>query len=404
MNLLCLSGIAYTKELEELQTNLSNITTEYNNLSAEVDSCQSDIDGYQSDISNYLYNLELYTEGSTESLQKIVDQVGTTYTKNGETVSTSLKRQIQEQQSYNKQAKEAYEQNIEDCNQTEAAKNLITQNSANKRLQSLAEELSGMTSTTEENSEDVKEAWKQLAQGSYDIYYDYVSQLPTELQNVITEMTGVPLEKTEALTQSTATMMEQVLNTISQDEEFKKEALENLESYLAGLEDSELRALLKEAGVENADNVIQGIKEGNLAEDEGEKILTSLQNGLENNTLTSNLFSAARGIASKLSSILSVSAKVSSDSLPGHKEGLEYVPYDDYVARLHKGERVLTAKENQALSTLIGKNTSALNNNILTPSQSASKTSNFNFYVQKMDEANLKACFNYINQKFGSLY
>lgn len=34
------------------------------------------------------------------------------------------------------------------------------------------------------------------------------------------------------------------------------------------------------------------------------------------------------------------------NNIPGHKDGLGYVPYDDYVARLHKGERVLTAEEN----------------------------------------------------------
>lgn len=36
--------------------------------------------------------------------------------------------------------------------------------------------------------------------------------------------------------------------------------------------------------------------------------------------------------------------------LPGHKDGLAYVPRDDYVARLHKGERVLTAQENASYS------------------------------------------------------
>ena len=32
----------------------------------------------------------------------------------------------------------------------------------------------------------------------------------------------------------------------------------------------------------------------------------------------------------------------------GHKDGLDYVPYDEYPARLHKGEAVLTAAEARA--------------------------------------------------------
>lgn len=50
--------------------------------------------------------------------------------------------------------------------------------------------------------------------------------------------------------------------------------------------------------------------------------------------------------------------------LPGHKDGLDYVPRDDYVARLHKGERVLTAQENAAYSKGGGGVTVIQNNTI----------------------------------------
>lgn len=45
---------------------------------------------------------------------------------------------------------------------------------------------------------------------------------------------------------------------------------------------------------------------------------------------------------------LTIKANIKGSNVPGAKSGLDYVPYDDYIVRLHKGEKVLTAEEARA--------------------------------------------------------
>jgi uncharacterized coiled-coil protein SlyX len=78
----------------------------------------------------------------------------------------------------------------------------------------------------------------------------------------------------------------------------------------------------------------------------------------------------------------------------GYRTGLDYVPYDEFPAFLHKGERVLTAAESSSYSN----NSNTYNTNNSKPNVM------INFNVQKMDKENLDTCFNYVNLKFGTNY
>lgn len=72
----------------------------------------------------------------------------------------------------------------------------------------------------------------------------------------------------------------------------------------------------------------------------------------------SSISSVIGGVVSGVKNVASnVSSKVKSVVNGRHKDGLDYVPFDGYIAELHKGERVLTAQENASYSGGIGGST-----------------------------------------------
>lgn len=302
----------------EAQKNYKDLTKQKDAVHAlekEIDSLQGTIGQYTENIEDYEYSLELYTEGTRESLNKIINETGKTYQKNGETLKTTFEQQIKEQQIYNNNAKKLYNEAEKKHSEAEKKKSNYTINESQRRLNSIVEELISQTSVIGDNSEDIINAWKTLANDSYSTYYDTIKNMPPELAKKIQQMTGVTAEKTPEIVEETKKMTNGIIEQIEKNSEFKKVAIDNLQSLLNGLQDEQLRELLKEAGIQDIDKVMQGIRQGNLGEEQGKDILSKLYNGLNNKSFQNNIFDTARGIASKLSNLLNVKVTAEGASL-----------------------------------------------------------------------------------------
>ena len=232
----------------------------------------------------------------------------------------------------------------------------IEMETSENALRTLAENLRQRTSTVSELGEEEKAAWKALAEGNYEVYEEQLIKMGPTMSKNIQEATGVVVNQSPFMVSEAKRMSQQVVDQLDCNEEFRQKAVNDLYGFLNGLNDETLRGLLESAGVNDVERVMAGIRAGNLAESEGVDILKKLNSGLKSDSFKETLFATARGIASRLSSLLNVTGRVnvtggsslfSAMNLPGHKSGLDYVPKDNYVARLHEGERVLTKQENK---------------------------------------------------------
>lgn len=103
-------------------------------------------------------------------------------------------------------------------------------------------------------------------------------------------------------------------------------------------------------------------------------------------SLTNAFANAVRG-----SMNITASGQIYFNAVGGYKDGLDYVPYDEFPAILHEGERVLTKAENRAY-------TAGLN-----PNNGSNTTVNYYLTAQTIDNDTLDYITAYVDRQLGGM-
>lgn len=117
-------------------------------------------------------------------------------------------------------------------------------------------------------------------------------------------------------------------------ENVKSRMQEAADSYVEKVGDLDQEAAATEAATNTMSGLVSGIDSSTPG------VLAKMD------SLTSQMKSRLTNSFSGF--VLTINAKIKGSNVPGAKSGLDYVPYDDYLIRLHKGEKVLTAEEARA--------------------------------------------------------
>lgn len=370
------------------------------------------------DIATYENDFAIVQSGNNEKIQEMIDRRSYTYKRSSDDIGETINHNIQQVQYEVQQYQLAREEDLRNNDTMNAIKNQTQIDAGKQQILNLATQLKEMTSTTEELTPQQKEAWKNMAIGSYDIYSEVVSGMDEPLRKKIQDMTGVIVVGTPEMQEKSRELGEKTVQEFDKSAEAKTKALNTITGYLNGLSDENKRELLKQAGIENVDAVIQELDKGNLSEQNGKNILEGLWRGLSNGTWKGKILGVASGLAQSVNK-----AFTGKDGWDEHspskkmKKFAEYYiqPISDVMENRKRGI-VSTAQE------LANKVNSAFNNQMNIPkvqdfgkfqgslskqiSNNTRTTNNTNsitvqFYPQKMSDAEMERAFNYVDRRYG---
>lgn len=289
-----------TTKFQLLSKNDWDFTGGFMELNETLENTKNLVNDSLENYKNYSTTIIQYEElstavikGSSEEQAKAIEAYTDTYKKEGETRKASLKDEMNMTKIDLDNMKEIYKKNNKEINQD-------VEDAMNNRIRVVADKLAENTKTVEDLTDDNVDAWKTLGNQSYKVYEEELNKLESNTRQEIQKMTGVFIEKLPEARSVADDLGKTVIDNLDKETEAKNVALDEIKQFLNGLSDSQQRELLKQCGIEDADKVIQGLKQGDLSEDVGINIIRGLRTGIKNDYWQGQTLSTATSFAGKL--------------------------------------------------------------------------------------------------------
>lgn len=377
-------------------------------LSKAYEDSEKAVKIYTDNIKLYEDNYAKFAEGKYSEISNMITVTTEDWTsKTLEQINTS----IQEQGNAMQQYKTIYENTGNEISRQNAEQ-------AQKNLDDIAADLANRTSRIGELGQEEIEAWKNIATQSYGSYSMELANMDEVPRKQIEDATGIIAAGTPQMQEKAEELGKKTVEKFDRDADAKQKALNTITGYLNGLSDEQKRELLKQAGIDNIDKVLQELDRGDLSETNGKNILEGLWKGLQNGTWQGKILGAAAGLADavnkkftgksgwdehspskKMKKFAEYYIQPISDVMNARKKGIISTAQglasrinDVFNDQMNIPQINDFGKLQGSLSREIANNTSMVNNNNKITLQ---------IYPQHLTEAELDRTFNYLDRRFG---
>lgn len=368
---------------------------------------QTDLVGeYGYTIQNYEALQAAAISGSVEEIEKASEQLTISYEKNKTASEESINAEIANQQKRVETIKKFLDESLKNHDEYQASVYQTQLESEEKQLSSLYESLVKQTATVNELTPDQVAAFETLAKNNLGAYQYYVKQLPPEMQEQLSEVTGI-INTNTSVESATDNMSQNALSRytdiIGKMPMVEESVLENTASTINA------NTTVPDASGGLGEKTTTSFKENADGEGAGANFNAGVERGINNNQ--GGAIGAAVGFAAKLLSAFSRRLDEHSPSKETERIGKYFV--QGFTNGIIGSQlSAVSAVQNLAGNTLEAYQSGLqlnglkgrMTNDMLSGTKTIYTTPNIVINTQQLDDQKLEQIVEYVDRRFGASY